>query len=122
MTEPAINSGDWVRLGHKDYPDFRLEGTVHESSGGYWSVGNVTICSVDDGLFFGYTILDRKPAEPDWANDRVIVDKRGTLWVRDGVKWRKARGDGIYAVAFAHTTAEVARFGPITRIDPRKQS
>ena len=117
----AINPGDWVRLGHKDFPDFRLEGTVHEFSFGHWSLGKTTIGTADDGLFYGYTILEHKPAEPDWANDRVIVDGKGDLWVRDGVKWRVAWGDGIGLIAF--TAARVAtEFGPITRIDPKAQT
>lgn len=117
--QPNLNPGDWVRLGHTQHPDFRLEGTVRESSPGYRTVGETPIGSVDDGVFIGYTILEHKHAEPDWANDRAIVDKNGTLLVRDGVKWRMVWGDsdGIDPVAF--TTAEVARRGPITRIDPR---
>ena len=59
---------------------------------------------------------EHKPAEPDWANDRAVVDKNGTLFVRDGVKWRMLGGGGIGSYPF--TTARVASFGPITRIDP----
>ena len=120
MTEPTINPGDWVRLGHTQHPDFRLEGTVHESSPGYRTVGETTIASVDDGMFFGYTILDHKPGEPDWANDRAVVDGKGDLWVRDGrVKWCIV---GVNGLGPRFPTIEVAERGPITRIDSRKQS
>lgn len=120
MTDQTINPGDWVCLGHEQYPDFRIEGTVRESNG-YLKVGKTAIGSVRNGKFAVYTILGHKPGEPDWANDRAVVDKRGTLYARDGVKWRMVLGTGISA--FTYTAAEVANFGPITRIDPpRKQS
>lgn len=117
--QPTINPGDWVRLGHTQHPDFRLEGTVHVSSPGYLALGGAPIAGVYDGLFYGYTILERTPAEPDWANDRAVVDGKGTLWVRDGVKWRPSMDGGVIGMV-ALTTAEVAADGPITRIDPRK--
>lgn len=119
--KPAIKPGDWVRLGHDRHPDFRIEGIVQESFSGYLAVGETPFGLVGGELFYGYTILEHKPAEPVWAKDRVVADKHGDLFVRDGVKWHLVLGEGIHQIAY--TTAEIAAaVGPITRIDPRSQS
>lgn len=58
----TIQPGDWVRLGHKDHPDFMLEGTARDYVGGVW-VGPSVIAADEGELFYGYNLLAHKPAQ-----------------------------------------------------------